>query len=112
MENTQISEIMRKKMVKLPVIFLDTDNEVDEKCESLIKDAARMGISPEKYCPECFEEDVTYDSYEYVDVDDIKSFNPLDEKRTRVVFYSGDKVAYELPIADFLNITGKFVDFN
>lgn len=89
-----------KQIIILPFKTLKEQSEAHTKsCDDCIKQAEDLGISPEKMCEECFEENKEEGlilRYDRQDVEDIKGWSDYEGNRCLINFYSGQNIVYDL----------------
>lgn len=91
--------------VRLPILWVDDKEGIDwEACEEKLEKAEDMGIPPEKYCPECVDKNNKVETwgFENVALDTIVSFNDIDGKTIRIIYYDGVQRKYEISETAFI----------
>lgn len=81
---------MKPKFLKLPIEVSYKDSSIKSGCEEKLEKAYNLGISAEKYCPECLGE--SEEEYHIKDVlipiDDLKEVIYISEKEIQITRYS------------------------
>lgn len=95
---------MKKKPIILLPFYSIKGEEIQSKgCRDCEQKAEDLGIPVEKMCPECVSEgEEEYEEllFERMFIEDIKSWNECDGKRTTICFYSGKHIVYDLTVEE------------